>query len=150
MPIPHYGDLLAEALFLDHDPVMQEIRAELWPVPEPEPHGALMPLPQPRRGVYTCPTCTQRTVCTGSCDGADEDGPCDDNVCLWCGYSCLEWTTRGLYLRWQCRPCGPTDDAGRCPACHTYQAWYRVEHLAYCTVCEHCRDLRLFWGVEDD
>ena len=150
MPIDHYGDILAEMIFLEKDPVMQEVRAELWPSPEPEPHGALARCLPPRRGVYSCPTCRQRTVFVGTCDGADEEGPCDGDACLWCGYSCLEWTTSGVCLRWRCRACGPPDHCGRCPACQTYGGWYQVEHLSYCTICEYRLDSRLFWGMEGD
>jgi hypothetical protein len=140
-------DFIAEEIFLMNDPVMQEVRAELWPDPTPEPHGAREVLRSERRGLYTCRLCGQRTMSCDDCSAGTDDGPCEASVCLFCGYSCLEWGSHGLFLRWHCRTCGPPGQEGRCPVCQTSGAWYQVAHLRYCTICEYRSDLRLFWGA---
>lgn len=146
MPIPRYGDPLAEEIFLARDPIVEEVRAALWPDPAPGPFDARQEPLSERRGTYLCRLCGQRTRSCAECSAGTEDGPCEASVCLWCGSSCLEKTAEGLMLRWQCRVCGRPDRQGRCPDCQTWGAWYQVEHLVYCTVCEYRRDLRLFWG----
>ena len=149
-PFAHYGDPIAEALFLWNDPVVEEMRAALWPEPEPAPHGARQEGLPPEGWTRLCRLCRQLTHTVGRCYGGTEDGPCEDTVCLWCGYSCLEWTEDGIAVRWHCRACGPPDQAGRCPSCQTYGAWYQVEYVSYCTICEYRRDHRLFWGIEEE
>ena len=137
------------ALFLWNDPIVQEMHAWLWPEPETAPHGAMSQVWSERRGVYTCRICGRRTVRVAECSAAVDDGPCEAAVCLWCGYSCLDWGSQGPVLRWQCRTCGHPDTSGCCPGCQTYGAWYHVEHLSYCVVCEYRKDHRLFWGTEE-
>lgn len=141
-------DFIAEEIFLMNDPVMQEFRAALWPDPTPAPHGACEGLGLEQRGTYLCRLCGHRTRSCADCMAGTDDGPCEASVCLWCGYSRLEWGSDGLFIRWHCRACGPPGQEGRCPVCQTYGAWDQIEHLLYCAICEYRRDLRLFWGAE--
>lgn len=150
MPIPHYGDFFAEEIFLQHDPVMAEVRAELWPDPEPAPHGEWGARQWERRGTYRCPVCRQLTIRVGICSAGMEDGPCEQDVCLWCGYSSVEQGPDGPFVLWQCRACGPPTTGGRCPDCGTYGGQTQIGPAVWCAICTYHRDVRLYWGVEEE